>query len=239
MTNKKKNRYSALSSAHLSEPDAPRDTSTTAMGASPDVSALATVLSVSNSMVLESLTDRQADYPLLDQSLIMAIMLDHDSSSLLSQLPHIREQLGILEATLVPDTDHVHFSEPVSSDHDHMIDDELVQSTSSLGISSRSNGKARSPLSRTSTTESVPRLTDSRESNSTETSPTSGTEDEGGQGYLDELALLQELFASLYGAPRHCLIKADVKPHCAGQRSTFCRTIATRGYRPPALSRAY
>lgn len=141
----------------------------------------------------------QADYPLLDQSLIMAIMLDHDSSSLLSQLPHIREQLGILEATMVPDADEILHSNPPPSDHSNSIEDELVHSTSSLGISTQTNGKARSSLlSRTSTTDGLPRLTGGRESNSTETSPTSVTEDEGGEAYQDELALLQELFPTVY-----------------------------------------
>jgi hypothetical protein len=46
MTNKKKNRYSALSPADFAEP-VRRDTTKTAMGAAPDVSALAAVLSVS------------------------------------------------------------------------------------------------------------------------------------------------------------------------------------------------
>lgn len=45
MTGKKKNRFTALSSADFAEPEV-RDTSKTAMGASPDVSHIAAVLVV-------------------------------------------------------------------------------------------------------------------------------------------------------------------------------------------------
>lgn len=148
----------------------------------------------------------------------MAIMSDHESSSLLSKLPEIREQLGILEATLVPDSSD--FRESFTSPSAHADEDELVQSTSSLGISSRNNGKSRSPLSRTSTTESIPLHTDSRESRSSETSPTSVTEDEGGEGFLDELELLRELFPTVYVATpvRTSPFHADVTDHLSRSR---------------------
>jgi hypothetical protein len=47
MTGKKKNRFQAISSADYDEPPAPLDTSKMAMGRTPDIAALATVLAVS------------------------------------------------------------------------------------------------------------------------------------------------------------------------------------------------
>lgn len=49
MTVKKKNRFHAVSSADYDEPPAPLDTSKMAMGRTPDLAALATVLAVSYS----------------------------------------------------------------------------------------------------------------------------------------------------------------------------------------------
>jgi len=47
MTVKKKNQFKAISSADYDEPEAPQDTSKMAMGRTPDIAALATVLAVS------------------------------------------------------------------------------------------------------------------------------------------------------------------------------------------------
>lgn len=81
------------------------------------------------------LTDDQVDYPLIDQPLIIAILSDYDPSTLQSELPGIRDQLGILEATLVPDPDDV-------------LPDEFTQSQSecrSQSLSqSRSEGQSQS-----------------------------------------------------------------------------------------------
>ena len=52
----------------------------------------------------------------------MAIMSDYEPSSLLAKLPEIREQLGILEASLVPDTDEAYI--PVTT---HGTEDDLIQ----------------------------------------------------------------------------------------------------------------
>lgn len=51
------------------------------------------------------LTDTQADYPLLDPPLIIAILSDHDAETLHQHLDEIHDQLGVLEASLVPDLD--------------------------------------------------------------------------------------------------------------------------------------
>jgi hypothetical protein len=46
MTVKKKNQFKAISSADYAEPEAPKDTSKMAMGRTPDLAALVTVLAV-------------------------------------------------------------------------------------------------------------------------------------------------------------------------------------------------
>jgi hypothetical protein len=125
----------------------------------------------------------------------MAIMSDYEPSSLLAKLPEIREQLGILEASLVPDTDEAYIPET-----SHSVEDELVQSTSSLGITTgHGNVRRSSPLSGTaSTSDSGLRNGKSGKTRSTDTLPTSETEDDGDdQGYLDELELLGQLFPTV------------------------------------------
>jgi len=146
---------------------------------------------------------RQLDYPSIDQPLIMALMSDYEPSALLAKLPEIREQLGILEASLVPDTDNAYIPETT---HDN--DDDLVQSTSSLSLGVKKKGgkggkggkRRKSPLSGTaSTSDSGVKSGRSAKSQSTATTPTSETEGEGedGEGYLEELELLGELFPTV------------------------------------------
>ena len=145
----------------------------------------------------------QLDYPSIDQPLIMALMSDYEPSTLLAKLPEIREQLGILEASLVPDTDNNYIPDTA---HDN--DDDLVQSTSSLSLEVKKKGgkggkggkRRKSPLSGTaSTSDSGLKSGRSAKSRSTATAPTSETEGEGenGEGYLEELELLGELFPTV------------------------------------------
>jgi hypothetical protein len=126
-------------------------------------------------------------------------MSDYESSTLLAKLPEIRDQLGILEASLVPDTDNSYIP-----DTTHDVDDveeeleELVQSTSSLSVSKHKKGgkRRKSPLSGTASTSDSGLRT---ETTSTGTSPVSETEgeDANGEGYLDQLELLGELFSTV------------------------------------------
>jgi hypothetical protein len=125
----------------------------------------------------------------------MAIMSDYESSALLAKLPEIREQLGILEASLVPDTDDAYIPETSGSP-----EEDLIQSTSSLSLG-LTNGqisqRRSSPLSGTaSTSDSGARNGRSTATRSTGTSPLSETEEDG-EGYLDELELLGELFPTV------------------------------------------
>jgi len=127
-------------------------------------------------------------------------MSDYEPSALLAKLPEIREQLGILEASLVPDTDNAYIPDTTHDD-----DDDLVQSTSSLSLGVKKKGgkggkKRKSPLSGTaSTSDSGLKSGRSAKSQSTATTPTSETEGEGedGEGYLEELELLGELFPTV------------------------------------------
>lgn len=149
----------------------------------------------------------------------MALMSDYQPSALLVRLPEIREQLGILEASLVPDTDDGYIP-----DTSHENDDDLIHSTSSLSLDvpkKKKGGKRRkSPLSGTastshsgqksgrgaearsetaSTSDSGPNNGHSSKTRSTGTTPLSETEeeDEDVEGYLNELELLGELFPTV------------------------------------------
>ncbi|WVR06440.1 hypothetical protein IAU60_003471 [Kwoniella sp. DSM 27419] len=93
-----------------------------------------------------------ADYPLIDPPLILAILSDYPSTSLSSNLDAIRDQLGILEATLVPDPDHP--SEPERHSPDHESWTESTSVTGSTGVDELSSrldslaiGSGRSDLS--------------------------------------------------------------------------------------------
>ncbi|WVQ65707.1 uncharacterized protein L199_003885 [Kwoniella botswanensis] len=116
-----------------------------------------------------------ADYPLIDPPLILAILSDYPSSELQSKLPEIKDQLGILEATLVPDPDiPSEFAESWAG----------TDSTSQSGIDDLSNR-----LSSLSTT-------NINEFGSTNTSATTWSESDGTEGYGDEVDLLKSLFPS-------------------------------------------
>jgi hypothetical protein len=141
----------------------------------------------------------------------MALMSDYEPSALLTKLPEIREQLGILEASLVPDTDNSYIP-----DTSHDTDDDLVQSTSSISLGiivdgevrrksplsgtastsdSGRNGKRSATKSKSSTTRSKSSAT--RSTGTTPLSETEGEDGEEGEGYLDELELLGELFPTV------------------------------------------
>ncbi|WWC96176.1 hypothetical protein V866_003043 [Kwoniella sp. B9012] len=114
-----------------------------------------------------------ADYPLIDPPLILAILSDYPSSELQSKLPEIKDQLGILEATLVPDPDiPSEFAESWAG----------TDSTSQSGIDDLSN--RLSSLNTFNT----------NENGSTNTSATTRSEPEGTEEYGDEVDLLKSLF---------------------------------------------
>ncbi|KAL1413063.1 hypothetical protein Q8F55_000812 [Vanrija albida] len=69
----------------------------------PEAPAAAAASETVDPSVLASLLS--ADFPLIDSSLIHAILLDYDPDTLHNHVDAIRSQLGILEATSVPDTD--------------------------------------------------------------------------------------------------------------------------------------
>ncbi|KAK6908117.1 hypothetical protein L486_07491 [Kwoniella mangroviensis CBS 10435] len=116
-----------------------------------------------------------ADYPLIDQPLILAILSDYPSSELKSKLPEIKDQLGILEATLVPDPDiPSEFAESWAG----------TESTSQSGIDDLSNRLGS--LNTTST----------NVNGSTSTGATTWSESDGTEEYGDEVDLLKSLFPS-------------------------------------------
>lgn len=127
----------------------------------------------------------------------MALMSDYEPSALLARLPEIREQLGILEASLVPDTDDGYIPET-----SHSTEEDLILSTSSLSLGIKEEGSRRkSPLSGTASTSDSGKKGKrrSKKTKSKETSATSETEGEveDGEGYLDELELLGQLFPTV------------------------------------------
>ncbi|WWC62669.1 uncharacterized protein I303_105266 [Kwoniella dejecticola CBS 10117] len=121
-----------------------------------------------------------ADYPLIDPPLILAILSDYPPSSLSSSIPAVRDQLGILEATLVPDPDQPEeASEPAES---------WTESTSLSGVdelSQRLDGLNTSNASGSGTAfTSLP--TSSRGSDTDKS--------EENEEYGDEAELLRSLF---------------------------------------------
>ncbi|WVW84768.1 hypothetical protein I302_106803 [Kwoniella bestiolae CBS 10118] len=68
-----------------------------------------------------------ADYPLIDPTLILAILSDYPSSDLSAKIPEIKDQLGILEATLVPDPD-------LPAEITEVEGESLTESTSQSGV---------------------------------------------------------------------------------------------------------
>ena len=141
----------------------------------------------------------KADYPLIDPPLIMAIISDYDIATVEAHLEEIRDQLGILEATLVPDPNDVRPSTPIDTEKILApAESEGGQSWKSDVHSAKSEHHAVSQL--------LPGYGQTREmSNSASgsgsgtsgksTSPTSVVDDE--QGYTDELDLLAALFPGL------------------------------------------
>ncbi|WWC70840.1 uncharacterized protein I206_104792 [Kwoniella pini CBS 10737] len=122
-----------------------------------------------------------ADYPLIDFPLILAILSDYQPSTLSSNLSEIRDQLGILEATLVPDPDQPDEpSEPAES---------LTGSTSLSGIDDLTN--RLDGLNTSHTSGSGTSLTSIR--NSSEGSDKSDEIEES----VDESELLKSLFPSI------------------------------------------
>ena len=141
----------------------------------------------------------QADYPLIDPPLIIAIISDYDIATVETHLEEIRDQLGILEATLVPDPNDVRSGAPIDTEKIVVLaESEGGQSSKSESHSAKSEHHAASLL--------LPGYGQTRETNTSasasgngasgkSTSPTSVVDDE--QGYTDELELLAALFPGL------------------------------------------
>lgn len=134
---------------------------------------------------------------MIDSSLIYALLSDYESSALSSHLPEIRDQLAILEATLVPDSDgftEIKDEQGISSapSVDTSTEDESTDfsrltisskkgKSSKSGPSSSSSSKlAAEPMSRTSTSG---------------TSEHASVDEE--EQYVNETELLQALFPAL------------------------------------------
>lgn len=89
----------------------------------------------------------QADYPLLDPPLIIALVSDYDADTVSSHIEEIRDQLGVLEASMVPDDEEAPGSELAHSAGGQ--EEAIADSLNSLGIStspgtsSESSGKER------------------------------------------------------------------------------------------------
>lgn len=192
-----------------------------------DISALSTVLSVGHALhpcdyEHSWLTLFQAEFPLLDQPLIIAILSDHDPNTLDTELPNIRDQLGILEASLVPDLDEtlppdLYTTDGLADSVGSIVLDESRASptdhTSALGRNGMGAGTGSSALSRTTSTSDSGLI--KRGDDSTGTGPTSVTGDEGGlESPGEELELLQNLFPSLYASS----ILNTVKYSCVARK---------------------
>lgn len=138
----------------------------------------------------------QAEYPLLDQPLVIALLSDYDPGSLTTELPGIRDQLGILEASLVPDPDGPTGTEDLTTSVSSIVldHDDQDRGASADAGGSKLLGTSSGALSRTTST------SDSGlhggESASAGTGPTSVTEDEP-ESPESELDLLQRLFPNL------------------------------------------
>ena len=136
----------------------------------------------------------QAEYPLIDLALIIALLSDHDVATLQSHLPEIREQLGILEATLIPDLEVENTTAKISDSglNDKMGETKLGDaSRSKERISSRSG--SASQMSRSTSTSG--KSTSGKSGKSTTTTPTSVLDDES--EFEEEVSLLNALFPTL------------------------------------------
>ncbi|WWC88466.1 uncharacterized protein L201_003377 [Kwoniella dendrophila CBS 6074] len=138
-----------------------------------------------------------ADYPLIDPPLILAILSDYPPSSLSTNIQAIKDQLGILEATLVPDPDEPEIPSEFAESWTEStslsgIDDELSRKLDGLSTNEGDN--------RTSTTWTS--LDDRSKQSSTTKSSRSGSDNSGksqeiNEEYLDESELLRSLFPSM------------------------------------------
>lgn len=178
-----------------------------------DLQAVTALLSVSSFIrFLGPLSDQKTEYPLIDETLIIALLSDY-TTILSSHIDEVRDQLGILEASLVPDTevaealyDEAHSN---SSERDSLkglaldgMDEDLTRmalndpapfdthSGSPPSASSSSHLDVPSRSSRNSRSASV-----SASRTSDTTPPTSLVESEG--GFEDDIALLKSLFPTM------------------------------------------
>jgi hypothetical protein len=166
-------------------------------------------------LILRLRPDGKTEYPLIDETLIIALLSDY-TVILSSHIDEVRDQLGILEASLVPDTDigDTFHDDPSSSDQSSTkglaldgMDEEMTRmalndpapfedepSKSLLSASSSSHLDVLSHSSRHSQSASA---SGSRTSDAT--SPTSLVDSEG--GFEDDIALLKSLFPAMLASP--------------------------------------
>ncbi|KAK4684094.1 hypothetical protein P7C73_g6108, partial [Tremellales sp. Uapishka_1] len=164
-----------------SSPSSP--SSTPALLSSPsftDLSVLASLLSI--------------DYPLIDPPLIYAILSDYDPSDISQHLEEIKENLGILEATLVPDGDDFTGTD---NDTDGDADAELGKKFDGLTTSSSSG--IRDTLSSGVKDTASSSSKDAHKDGIKDIWPETGPDAEDGhdEGFLDEQTLLLSLFPYL------------------------------------------
>lgn len=154
---------------------------------------------------------------MIDISLVHALISDHDPASLYAHLDEIRDQLGILQATLVPDDMpglESALSDPSISELNHMVqglnirleedDSPPPLSAGKLKQKDRQGGLSAATVSRSSTSRRSSTSQSNGESNSGSkderksnwTNATSIQEEEE-VSFDDEMALLQSLFQGL------------------------------------------
>ncbi|WVQ96435.1 hypothetical protein IAU59_003540 [Kwoniella sp. CBS 9459] len=146
-----------------------------------------------------------ADFPLVDSGLIAAMVNDHAPETLSSVLPAIKDHLGILEATMVPDPDESTIHSPNPSWTESTSEsvngiDELSNKLESLGSASSSgrNG-GRATTAGTSTGAGTSAGASASMGTSLVDDGETGailSEDED-VGLLDEIELLKALFPAI------------------------------------------
>ncbi|OCF37243.1 hypothetical protein I316_01151 [Kwoniella heveanensis BCC8398] len=148
-----------------------------------------------------------ADFPLVDSALIEAMVNDHPPESLASEESSIRDQLGILEATMVPDPDDgmtVHSPNPswTDSTSDSMNGngiDELSNKLESLATNSNDSinrGRTKGTGTGTGTSSTSASASAWSAEDGTEKRRPFSEEDDA-VGLLDELELLRTLFPAI------------------------------------------
>ncbi|ORY25627.1 hypothetical protein BCR39DRAFT_600061 [Naematelia encephala] len=133
-----------------------------------------------------------ADYPLIDNALIIALLSDYPPETIHRHVDEIRDQLGILEATIVPDSYDVQINE---SEVESTTDGDLEAKLDGLNIGSNGSGFVTPPSNgATSSSAKVSSKAEGSGSGSSDTKSTGLTSLHEDDGVEDELNLLTSLF---------------------------------------------